>query len=175
MLLRKDIIRYYQLKKVNINSYFFMCILSLFNIRLYPVILFRISCFFYKNRLSVIANIFSLINLLFFGIETTPKTKIQGGLFLPHTIGTILGAYKIGENVTIMHGVTLGSKYMDFHFTEHLRPTIGDNVFIGSGAKILGGIKIGNGSKIGANAVVLKDVPSNVLAVGVPAKHYKIK
>jgi len=123
--------------------------------------------------LSFFANIFSFFNLILFGIETSPRVEIGGGLFLPHTVGTILGARKIGKNVTIMHDVTIGAREMDFHFCANARPLIGNNVFIGSGAKILGNIKIGNNSQIGSNSVVLTDVPEGCLAVGIPARIIK--
>lgn len=168
--LQQDIERYYELKGNPTRKGLCVFLFSIFNPRLFPVTLFRMSCFFHDNQLSTIAKFFSFLNLIFFGIETSPKVQIGGGLFLPHTVGTILGAEKIGINVTIMHGVTLGSKEMDFNFTPKSRPIIGNNVFIGAGAKILGGVTIGDYAKIGANTVVLKDVPSHSLAVGVPAK-----
>lgn len=168
--LKQDIERYYELKGNPSRIGLRVIIFSLLNPRLHPVIIFRLSCFFQNNHLSVIAKVLTFLNLILFGIETSPRVNIGGGLFLPHTVGTILGAEKIGKNVTIMHGVTLGSKEMDFHFTLGSRPVIGDNVFIGVGAKILGGVTIGDYAKIGANAVVLKDVPPHSLAVGVPAK-----
>jgi serine O-acetyltransferase len=168
--LRLDIERYYQLSGKHRVAGFWLIIISCFNPRLLPVVLFRASGFCDKHYLSLIAKSFTLMNLILFGIETSPKVKIGGGLFLPHTVGTILGAERIGNNVTIMHGVTLGAREMDFHFTPYSRPIIGNNVFIGAGAKIIGSITIGDYAKIGANAVVLKDVPSHSLAVGIPAK-----
>jgi serine O-acetyltransferase len=150
--LQEDIERYYQLVGKPRKASFWVILVSCLSPRLLPVVFFRASGFCYENHLGLVANIFSLINLFFFGIETSPRVKVGGGLFLPHTIGTILGAERIGSNVTIMHGVTLGAREMDFHFAPLSRPIIGNNVFIG------------------ANAVVLKDVPPNSLAVGVPAK-----
>jgi serine O-acetyltransferase len=76
----------------------------------------------------------------------------------------------VGENVTIFQGVTLGAKNLDFSYDESLRPSIGDNVIIGAGAKILGGIVVGENSVIGANAVVLHNIPDHTVAYGVPAK-----
>jgi serine O-acetyltransferase len=169
-LLQQDIERYYELRGNPRRRGLWVVLFSVFNPRLLPVTLLRISCFFQKYNLGVVAKAFSMLNFILFGIETSPRVQIGGGLFLPHTVGTILGAQKIGENVTIMHGVTLGAKEIDYKFTCHARPVIGDNVFIGAGAKILGGIVIGDYSKIGANAVVLIDVPARSLAVGFPAK-----
>jgi serine O-acetyltransferase len=168
--LQEDIERYYQLAGRPKNANFGVVLVSCFNPRLLPVVLLRVSGFCYNHHLGLVAKFFSLMNLLLFGIETSPRVKIGGGLFLPHTVGTILGAESIGKNVTIMHGVTLGAREFDFHFTAFSRPVIGNNVFIGAGAKIIGSLTIGDYAKIGANAVVLHDVPSHSLAVGVPAK-----
>jgi len=167
--LHEDIKRYYELlgrpKKVN----FLTVLISCFNPRLLPVILIRASALCGAIHLGVLAKGLSFLNFLLFGIEASSKVKIGEGLFLPHTTGTILGAESIGKNVTIMHGVTLGAREIDFHYSLESRPVIGNNVFIGAGAKIIGPIKIGDNARIGANAVVLKDVPPSALAVGVPA------
>ncbi len=173
--LHEDIKRYYELlgKQRKIN--FFAILIACFNPRLLPVVLIRASAFCCSVHLGVLAKGLSLINFLLFGIETSSKVKIGGGLFLPHTIGTILGAESIGKNVTIMHGVTLGARESDLHFTSALRPVVGNNVFIGAGAKIIGPVTIGDNAKVGANAVVLKDVPPSTLAVGVPAVIKKLK
>lgn len=168
--LRLDIERYYQLAGQHKVAGFWLVLFSCFNPRLLPVVLLRASGFCDKYYLSLVAKFFTLMNLILFGIETSPKVKIGGGLFLPHTVGTILGAESIGRNVTIMHGVTLGAKGLDFHFTDFSRPIVGDNVFIGAGAKIVGAVTIGDFAKIGANAVVLQNVPPHSLAVGVPAR-----
>lgn len=174
-LLHEDIKRYYDLlgrpKRVNFLTVLICC----FNPRLLPVILIRASALCGAIHLGVLAKGLSLLNFLLFGIESSSKVKIGGGLFLPHTIGTILGAESIGINVTIMHGVTLGAREFDFHYSSDSRPVVGNNVFIGAGAKIIGPIKIGDNAKIGANAVVLKDVPPSALAVGVPAIIKKTK
>lgn len=101
------------------------------------------------------------------GIEIHPGAIIGKGLFIDHGTGVIIGETAIiGNNVTIFHGVTLGGTGKE---KGKRHPTIKDNVFIGSGAKILGNITIGENSKIGANAVVLKDVKENTTVVGVPA------
>ena len=100
------------------------------------------------------------------GIEIHPGAKIGKGLFIDHGFGVVIGETAIiGDNVTMFHGVTLGGTGKE---KGKRHPTVGDNVFIGSGAKILGNIKIGDNVKVGANAVVLKDVPSNATIVGVP-------
>ncbi|MDU1855059.1 MAG: serine O-acetyltransferase EpsC, partial [Clostridium baratii] len=94
--------------------------------------------------------------------------KIGKGLFIDHGMGVVIGeTAEVGDNVTIYHGVTLGGTGKD---KGKRHPTVKDNVIIGAGAKVLGPITIGNNVKVGANSVVLKDVPDNATAVGMPAK-----
>jgi serine O-acetyltransferase len=140
-----------------------------FNPRMAPVVVLRLSEFFHERRLVVLSKLFSMFNVVIFGLEVSPKVPIGGGLFLPHTVGTVLGAARIGDNCTIMQGVTLGASDTDLGFTASQRPVIGSHVLIGAGAKVIGGITVGDHAKIGANAVVLQDVPPYALAVGVPA------
>jgi serine O-acetyltransferase len=148
--------------------------IGIFSPRFIPVLLCRLAFYFYLLKLRPIAKLFSLINFSFFGIEIAIECHIGKGIFFPHTQGTVIGAYSIGENVTIFQGVTLGAKELDFSFKEKSRPKIGGNVIVGSGAKVLGGISVGSGSQIGANSVVLASLPPNVLAVGIPAHIVKI-
>lgn len=142
---------------------------GLFNPRVMPVIIFRISHVLYIYKLGWVARIVSLFNFIIFGIEIAMRCDIGKGLYLPHTIGTVIGALKIGENAVIYHGVTLGAKDMDLGYSSNKRPVVGNNVIIGSGAKILGGIKIGDNVTIGANSVVVNDIPQNVVVAGIPA------
>ena len=139
------------------------------NPRIAPVVLLRLSELFHERRLGVLSKLFSILNVVIFGIEVSPRVSIGGGLFLPHTVGTVLGASQIGENCTIMQGVTLGASDTDLGFTASQRPIIGSHVIIGAGAKVIGGVTVGDHARIGANAVVLQDVPAYALAVGVPA------
>lgn len=138
--------------------------------RFVPVLLCRLAFFFHRLRLGPVAKVFSLLNFFLFGIEIAVRCPIGKGLFLPHTQGTVIGAWAIGENATIFQGVTLGAREVDFSYQESSRPTVGDNVIIGSGAKVLGGLTLGSDSRVGANAVVLVDVSPGFLAVGIPAK-----
>lgn len=135
-----------------------------------PVVLIRLSEFFFEQRLGALAKLCSIANVVMFGIESSPQVKIGGGLFLPHTVGTVLGAESIGDNATILQGVTLGTAEPDNGFTATLRPVIGNNVTIGAGAKVIGRVTVGDHAKVGANAVVLQDVPAYCIAVGVPAR-----
>lgn len=106
------------------------------------------------------------------GIEIHPGAKIGKNLFIDHGMGVVIGeTAEIGDNVTMFHGVTLGGIGGEGNVKRH--PTVEDNVMIGAGAKILGPITIGKGSKIGANAVVLKDVPPYSTVVGIPGKVVK--
>lgn len=112
---------------------------------------------------------FSLINVILFGLEVTPRCKIGPGLLIPHTSGTVIGAAEIGSNVTIFQGVTLGAKFADLAFTPESRPVLEDDVVIGAGAKVLGGIRIGKKGIISANSLLMESVPANGFAIGVPA------
>ncbi|WP_395054815.1 serine O-acetyltransferase [Polaromonas sp.] len=138
--------------------------------RFVPVLLCRLAYWFYRMKIGPVAKLVSLLNFFLFGIEIAVRCPIGKGLFFPHTQGTVIGAWSIGENATIFQGVTLGARELDFSYLEASRPTVGDGVTIGSGAKVLGGLTLGSGSRIGANAVVLSDVAPGLVAVGIPAK-----
>lgn len=140
------------------------------NPRMLPVVLIRLSEFFAGRRLGALSKLSAMLNVAVFGIESSPQVRIGGGLFLPHTVGTVLGAERIGQNVTILQGVTLGTAEPDNGFTVSLRPVIGDHVVLGAGAKVIGRVTVGDHAKVGANAVVLQDVPPHAIAVGVPAR-----
>jgi len=99
------------------------------------------------------------------GIEVAAACKIGSGLFIPHTYGTVIGAFSIGANATVFQGVTLGAMHLAFSFDNSTRPMFGDNATLGSGEKVLGGIAIGRNSIVGAYSVVLSDVPSDCLVV----------
>jgi serine O-acetyltransferase len=142
---------------------------GVFSPRFVPVILCRIAHALYQEKMTPLARLFSLLNFVVFGIEIALRCEIGPGLYFPHTVGTVIGATRIGCNAVIYHGVTLGAKELDIAYNPNQRPTVGDNVVIGSGAKLLGGIKIGNNVKVGANAVVLDSFPDNVVVAGIPA------
>lgn len=144
--------------------------LGMFSPRFVPVLLCRLAHLFYLLKLGYFAKAVSLLNFFLFGIEIAVRCPIGKGLFFPHTQGTVIGAWSIGDNATIFQGVTLGAKELDFSYQRSSRPTVGDNVTIGAGAKVIGPLLLGSGSRIGANAVVLDDVAQDSLVVGVPAK-----
>lgn len=140
---------------------------------LYPtihaLIAYRIAHLLYTKRLFFLARLISQVSRFFTGIEIHPGAKIGKGLVIDHGMGVVIGeTAEIGENVLLYHGVTLGGTGKD---KGKRHPTLGDNVIIGAGAKVLGPIYIGSNSKIGANSVVLKDVPEGATAVGIPAKN----
>lgn len=138
--------------------------------RFVPVFLCRLAYCFFCLKLGMFAKLVSLLNFFLFGIEIAVRCPIGKGLFLPHTQGTVIGAWCIGENATIFQGVTLGAREVDFSYQQSSRPTVGDGVTIGSGAKVLGGVVLGSGARVGANAVVLSDVAQGSVVVGIPAK-----
>lgn len=127
----------------------------------------RIAHFFYRKKMFFIARLISQISRHFTGIEIHPGAVIGRGLFIDHGMGVVIGETAIvGDNVTMYHGVTLGGTGKE---KGKRHPTVGDNVLIGCGAKVLGNIMIGENSRIGANSVVITNVPSNSTAVGIPA------
>ena len=134
---------------------------------IHVLIFYRIAHGLYKIKLFFLARLISQLGRFFTGIEIHPGAKIGKGLFIDHGMCVVIGeTAEIGDNVTIYHGVTLGGTGKD---KGKRHPTIGNNVIIGCGAKILGPISIGDGAKIGANSVVLKNVPKGKTAVGIPA------
>lgn len=127
---------------------------------------YRLNHYLYRRRWRG-ARILNVWRFYHFACDISYKTQIGGGLKLVHVIGTVIGKRaKIGENVTILNGVSIGSK----GFGDNHMPTIGNRVFIGAGAKILGGITIGEGSVIGALTFCNQSVPPHCLAVGNPMK-----
>ncbi len=132
----------------------------------------RIAHVFYKCRLFFVARLISQISRCFTGIEIHPGAQIGKGLFIDHGMGVVIGETTIiGDNCTIYQNVTLGGTGKD---KGKRHPTIGDNVMIGSGAKVLGPFSVGSNSKIAANAVVLSEVPEGSTCVGVPARVVRI-
>lgn len=140
------------------------------NPRMAPVVLLRLAEMADARGLGLLAKLCAMFNVSLFGLEVSPKVTVGGGVMLPHTVGTVIGADRIGNNCTIMQGVTLGTTDPESGYTPTLRPVIGDGVLIGAGAKVLGRVHVGDHARIGANAVVIDDVPPHAIAVGVPAR-----
>ena len=144
-------------------------------ILLYPgfhaVFMHRIAHWFYKKKLLFIARLISQINRFITGIEIHPGAKIGKGLFIDHGMGVVIGeTAEIGDNCTIYHGVTLGGTGKD---KGKRHPTIGNNVLIGAGAKILGPFKVGDNAMIGAGSIVMAEVEPNTTVTGPKARVVK--
>ena len=136
----------------------------------------RIANFFAIAKFDLIARIISQFSRFMTGIEIHPKARIGKNLFIDHGMGVVIGETSdIGDNVTIYHMVTLGGISPSINSNDQREvkrhPTLQDNVVVGSGAQVLGPITVGKNAKIGANAVVTKDVPENGVMVGIPAKN----
>ncbi len=135
---------------------------------LHALVSYRIAHFFYSLHLFFLARLISQVTRFFTGIEIHPGAKIGKRLFIDHGMGVVVGETAIiGDDVLLYQGVTLGGTGLQ---KEKRHPTIGSNVVIGTGAKVLGNITIGDNSYVGANAVVIKDVPPNSTVVGVPGR-----
>lgn len=131
----------------------------------------RIAHFFYKHNMKFVARLISQVARFWTGIEIHPGATIGRGLFIDHGMGVVIGETAvIGDNCTIYQGVTLGGTGKE---RGKRHPTLGNNVMVGSGAKVLGPFTVGDNSKIAAGAVVLSEVPPNSTCVGVPARIVK--
>ena len=145
-------------------------ILLLYN-GLHATIDYRIAHWLHIHGLRFLARSISQWSKLWTGIEIHPGAKIGKGLFIDHGAGVVIGeTTEIGDYCTLYQNVTLGGTGKD---TGKRHPTLGNNVLVGAGARVLGPMKIGDNSKIAANAVVLEEVPPNCTAVGVPARVVK--
>ena len=136
----------------------------------------RIANFFAKAKFNLIARIISQFSRFLTGIEIHPNANIGKNLFIDHGMGVVIGETSdIGDNVTIYHMVTLGGIAPSINSNDQRNvkrhPTIQDDVVIGSGAQVLGPVTVGRCAKIGANAVITKDVPEKAVMVGIPAKN----
>ena len=136
----------------------------------------RIANFFQLAKFHLVARIISQLSRFFTGIEIHPGAKIGKNLFIDHGMGVVIGeTSEIGNNVTIYHMATLGGIAPSINSNNQRQvkrhPTLSDCVVVGSGAQILGPVIIGANAKIGAKAVVTKDVPENAVMVGIPAKN----
>jgi serine O-acetyltransferase len=128
----------------------------------------RVSHWLWQRGARLAARTFAELTRILTGVEIHPGAILGPGLFIDHATGVVIGeTAEVGEDVTLFHGVTLGGSGRE---TGKRHPTVGDRVVIGAGAKILGAIKIGDDSRIGANSVVVKEVPASAVVVGVPGQ-----
>lgn len=128
------------------------------------VVWFRVASLAHRLGVRGIPSLIQRRMLVKYGFEITPSMDVGGGLYVAHPVGCVLVAERIGENVTVIAGVTFGTR------TDARWPTIRDGVFVGAGARVLGGVQVGDGASIGANAVVVHDVEPGTTVVGVPAR-----
>ena len=134
----------------------------------HAVLYYRVANFFYRHNMKFIARWVSQTGRFFTGVEIHPGATIGRGLMIDHGMGVVIGETAVvGDNCTIYQGVTLGGTGKD---TGKRHPTLGNNVMVGSGAKVLGPFTVGDNAKIAAGAVVLDTVPEGATAVGVPAR-----
>ncbi len=137
----------------------------------HAICMHRIAHFLWNHNLKLLARVVSHISRFLTGIEIHPGARIGKGFFIDHGMGVVIGeTAEIGDNVTLYHQVTLGGVSLK---KEKRHPTLRDRVVVGAGAKILGPFVVGENSKIGANSVVVKEVPPNSTVVGVPGKVVK--
>lgn len=130
-------------------------------------LIYRLSYQLQRKQVRMLPGILSRLNITLHGFDVPSRVEIGPGLYVPHPVGTVIMAERIGSNLSLISSITIGMRH------EQAFPRIGDNVFIGAGARVLGKIVIGDNVNIGANAVVLQDIPSNCTAVGIPAKVYQ--
>ncbi len=138
---------------------------------LHAIIMYRAAHWFHTRKLFTVARCISQFARFLTGIEIHPGAKIGKGFFIDHGAGVVIGeTTEIGDNCLVYQGVTLGGTGKE---KGKRHPTLGNNVMVGSGARVLGPFKVGDNAKIAANAVVLEEVPPNCTAVGVPARIVK--
>jgi serine O-acetyltransferase len=139
----------------------------------HALLFYRFAHWLWKKRIPFIPRALSQFARFITGIEIHPGATIGSGMFIDHGMGVVIGeTAEIGDNVTLFQGVTLGGTGKQ---RGKRHPTLGNHVVVGTGAKVLGPIKIGNYVKIGANAVVLQDVPDHSTVVGIPGRIVRIK
>lgn len=127
-------------------------------------LLLRLAHALWRAHVPALPGMVARYNLSRHGLDVPPSVEIGPGLYVPHPVGTVIAARRLGARVSLISGITIGMRQ-----TPEF-PVLGDDVFVGAGARILGAVTIGDGASVGANAVVLADVPPGATAVGIPAR-----
>ncbi len=170
-LLYSDLSRQYQLEgRADVRPNFFRFLVRMMHFRYLPNVIYRTSRAAMLAGVPVLPKLLTYLNLVLFGLEVTPKCEIGPGIFFAHPVGCVIGAWRIGSNVTIFQGVGLGALHPDMGFHREMRCEIGDDVVLGAGCKVLGPYRIGNGAVVGANSVVMSSVEPRHTVFGVPAR-----
>jgi serine O-acetyltransferase len=132
------------------------------------VVVYRIQQFLFQRNRLLLSYFFHRINLSFHSIDIVPGAEIGAGLRIDHPVGIVIGSkVVIGQNCTILHGVTLGTRFLRSEKYDNQFPIVGDNVDIGCNSTILGKVEIGSRVNIGANSLILKNIPSDTTVTGV--------
>jgi len=170
-LLYADLARQYELEgRGHLRPNFFRFLGRMLHLRYLPNVICRTSRAAMLAGIPLLPNALTYLNVVLFGLEVTPKCEIGPGIFFAHPVGCVIGAWKIGRNLTLFQGVVLGTKRADMGFHQDLRCQIGDDVTLGAGCKVLGACEIGDNVSVGANAVVLTSVEADQTVVGIPAR-----
>jgi serine O-acetyltransferase len=130
---------------------------------LWATAIYRTSNWCHRHGVRLLPTLCERLNMLLFGLEISPAIPIGPGFYIAHPYGTVIQAARVGANASFIHSITVGMR------GEWEFPTLCDGVFVGAGARVLGAITLGDGCSVGANAVVMIDVPAGMTAVGVPA------
>jgi len=170
-LLYSDLARQYELEgRVGARPNAFRFLARLLHFRFLPNVICRTSRAAMLAGIPLLPNFLTYVNLILFGLEVTPRCEIGPGIFFAHPVGCVIGAWKIGSNVTVLQGVGLGALRPDMGFARELRCEIGNNVVLGAGCKVLGPYHVADNVTVGANSVVMQSLAANVSVLGVPAR-----
>lgn len=145
-------------------------LLRLLHFRYLPNVLCRVGRSAFLAGVPALPQLCTYLNIVLFGLEVTPKCEIGPGVFFAHPNGTVVGARRVGCNVTFVQGVMVGAIAVGSDFDPAQRPLIGDDVILNAGCKVLGPVEVGSGATVGANSLVIRSVPAGATVLGVPAK-----
>src|SRR5260370_2676156 len=172
-LLYSDLARQYELEgRSDVSPSFVRFLARLLHFRFLPNVICRASRAAMLSGVPLLPGLLTYLNLVVFGLEVTPKCDIGPGIFFAHPVGCVIGAWRIGTNVTVFQGVTLGARRADMGFTREMRCEIGDNVTLCAGCKVLGPCHIGDNVTVAANSLVLESVAPARTVLGIPAVEY---